>query len=82
MSHSLEWYKEYANENNLVLGKNAEKVIAAVDKCEGYCPCKYALMKKSNPEKLHEIICPCKEHKNEIEKLGHCHCCLFYKKEE
>lgn len=53
-----------------------------VDKCEGHCPCKYTMWQKSRPNELDKIICPCEEHTKEIEETGHCHCCLFYKKEE
>lgn len=82
MSHDLEWYKEYADENGLVLGKNAEKIIEGVNRCEGHCPCKWVMWQKTRPDELDKIICPCEEHTEEIEKTGHCHCTLFYKKEE
>jgi ferredoxin-thioredoxin reductase catalytic chain len=39
---------------------------------EYYCPCKI----KRIPEK----VCPCKDSPKEIEKDGHCHCQMFYKK--
>lgn len=42
-----------------------------------YCPCK--LLTK-DPEKNKKLICPCFDHKEEIEKDGHCHCLLFFRK--
>ncbi len=80
--HTKEWYENYAKENGFILGKNADRIIGLVDKNEGFCPCKVVMMKKNNPELLPTIVCPCQEHKCEIEKMGHCHCTLFYKKEE
>lgn len=82
MSHDLNWYKKFAEENDYELGKKAEKIIEMVDKCEGHCPCKYAMWQKSRPDELDKIICPCEDHKKEIEETGHCHCCLLKKKEE
>lgn len=82
MSHTLEWYCEYADANGLELGRRAKSIIEAVDKCDGHCPCKYAIWQKMRPNELNKILCPCEEHKDEIGKTGHCHCCLFYKKEE
>ena len=41
-----------------------------------------ALWKKTKPEELDKIICPCEEHKQEIDDAGHCHCCLFFKKND
>ena len=80
MSNSKEWYENYAKENGYELTDIADRVIQAVDKCQGYCPCKYALWKKTKPEELDKIVCPCAEHKAEIEADGHCHCNLFRKK--
>ena len=42
-----------------------------------YCPCKPLT---SDSEANKKIICPCSTHKEEIEKDGHCHCYLFFKK--
>lgn len=79
MTHTLDWYENYAKENGLVLGKNAKKIIQGVDTCEGHCPCKYTMMLKNNPDKLDTIICPCEDHLKEIDETGHCHCTLFYR---
>ena len=82
MTHTLEWYKQYADEHGYELTDKAEKVIELVDKCEGYCPCKKFLWEKNRPEEMDKIICPCQESPDEIEKQGFCHCRLFKKKEQ
>jgi ferredoxin-thioredoxin reductase catalytic subunit len=43
-----------------------------------YCPCMFV---SGDPEKDKEIICPCRIHKEDIEKKGKCHCGLFVKAE-
>lgn len=80
--HTKEWYENYAKENGYELGEVADKIIDALHRTNAYCPCKYAMWKKTKPEELDQIICPCAEHKEEIEKDGYCHCHLFKKKEE
>jgi ferredoxin-thioredoxin reductase catalytic subunit len=42
-----------------------------------YCPCRPL---SGNPDEDKLKICPCKWHKDEIEKDGYCHCVLFFKK--
>lgn len=80
-AHTKEWYEQYAKEHNLELSKFTDKVIARVNASDGYCPCKVAIWKKTKPEELDKIICPCSEHLKEIEETGHCHCFLFVKPE-
>lgn len=41
-----------------------------------YCPCK---LLTNDPEKNKKLICPCFDHKKEIDEDGHCHCFLFFK---
>lgn len=80
--HTKEWYEEYAKENGYKLGKIFDKMYDAVNNCEGYCPCKYALYKKNKPEELEDIRCPCVFIKEDMEKTGHCHCKMFEKGEK
>lgn len=80
-THTREWYEDYAKEHDLELGKAADKIIEGVNRCFGYCPCKYTMIKKTNPALLPTIVCPCDNHMNEINETGHCHCTLFYKKQ-
>ena len=42
-----------------------------------YCPCRILT---GNKEEDIKKICPCFWHKEEIDKLGRCHCDLFHKK--
>jgi ferredoxin-thioredoxin reductase catalytic subunit len=56
------------------LAENADEIIELVNsekgnKKAGQCPCKF----------LDGTRCLCKEHKEEIEKYGQCHCGLFLK---
>lgn len=53
----------------------------AVNKCEGFCPCKYAIYQKTKPEQLEDIRCPCIFVPEDMEKTGHCHCRMFDKGE-
>jgi ferredoxin-thioredoxin reductase catalytic subunit len=41
-----------------------------------YCPCRIVT---GNAEEDRQKICPCVWHREEIEKIGHCHCDLFHK---
>lgn len=42
-----------------------------------YCPCRIVT---GNAEEDRPKICPCKWHKEELERDGHCHCMLLFKK--
>ncbi|MDI6757684.1 MAG: ferredoxin-thioredoxin reductase catalytic domain-containing protein [Endomicrobiia bacterium] len=44
-----------------------------------YCPCRII---SGDREQDKFKICPCKWHKDEIEKDGHCHCVLFFKRNQ
>jgi ferredoxin-thioredoxin reductase catalytic subunit len=81
MSHNKEWYENYAESKGYKLGDKADKVIEAVNRAEGYCPCKKALWDKTRPNDLEQIACPCWESDNEVAKMGHCTCRLFFKKD-
>ncbi len=41
-----------------------------------YCPC---MIVTGDPNEDKKIICPCRVHKEDIEKRGKCHCGLFVK---
>lgn len=75
--HTKEWYEEYAKQNGLELGKVTDKILLGLERCDGHCPCKYALWQKTKPEQLDDIICPCSEHLDEIKRQGCCHCRMF-----
>lgn len=61
---------KHAQDNGWELGKHAEKIVAMVVKNDGLCPCK-----KGNADE----VCPCPDHRQEIEENGHCTCNLFVK---
>ena len=82
MAESKEWYEAYAKENGYELTDRAEKVIEAVAKCDGYCPCRYAIWKKTKtPQEMEAIRCPCIFMEEDMnENNGNCHCFLFKRK--
>lgn len=77
-------YEIYAAENGFKLNPNKKIVEAIVRRLlenkekhgYQYCPCRRITGKPHEDEK---IICPCFYHRDELEKLGHCHCMLFVK---
>ena len=66
-----EYFEEFAHVNNIALSDMADKVIAAINKKNGNCPCR-----------VEEVQCPCPMHREEIEEKGRCTCNLFVRKEE
>jgi len=65
------FFEDYAKNNNLKLSSIADKVIKAINKKNGNCPCR-----------MKEVPCPCPMHKDEVEKQGSCTCNLFVKREK
>ena len=61
---------KYCEGKTFQLSKYADKVIAAVNKRNGNCPCR-----------KEEVQCPCPMHVKEIFENGACHCNLFVKRE-
>ena len=80
----IEEYKKYAKENGLKLNPNnvflenlIKRLLANQEKHgERYCPCRLVT---GDVEQDKAKICPCKWHKQEIDKMGHCLCNLFIK---
>jgi ferredoxin-thioredoxin reductase catalytic subunit len=58
-------YEELAANYGCKLSKNAAKVIARVEKRNGYCPCRV--------EENEDTLCPCKE----MRENQHCCCGMF-----
>lgn len=77
--HTKEWYEEYAKKHNYTLSDKFDKVLEAVNKCNGYCPCRYTLWTKQQPENIELIKCPCSMIEEDMNKLGRCHCNLLLK---
>ena len=69
---TYEMMLEHCKNNEIDLSKNAIKIIDAVNRNEGYCPC-YAF-------RCEEKRCPCDSHLDDIKEKGQCHCKLFIKK--
>lgn len=78
--------KAIAEKKGLILNPDDERVkkVAGL-MTENYlavgeyvCPCK---QKNKPPLKGKDILCPCPEMDEEVEKEGHCHCRLFYTQE-
>lgn len=80
----IEKYQEYARKNGFSLNpdrKAVERIVKGLLENEEkhgdrYCPCRRITGDAKEDSKK---ICPCFWHKEEIEKLGHCLCGLFYK---
>ena len=81
----LEGLKKYAEKNGYMLNpdkKIRETIVEGLLRNKQkygrlYCPCRRVTGDK---DKDKDIICPCKFHKEEIERFGMCHCMLFVKK--
>ena len=79
-------YEDYAQKNGFRLNPDRATVerlirgLLANEKKYGarYCPCRRVT---GNMEEDRLKICPCKWHKEEIERDGHCHCWLFFRKD-
>jgi len=78
--------EEYAHRNCWVLNPD-KKVLDVViqgltlnEKKFGrrYCPCR---LRSGDEERDWAIICPCRYHRDEIAKNGHCRCRLYYRNE-
>ncbi|ACL16331.1 ferredoxin-thioredoxin reductase catalytic domain-containing protein [Methanosphaerula palustris] len=82
-----EWASAYADQHDLRLNpdraqlKNVLRGLVRNKERFGeqYCPCR---IRSGDQEKDRAIICPCIYHTQEIEKDGHCHCHLFFNKQQ
>jgi len=81
----INWYEDYAKRNGFKLNPNRKtveklmKALLANEEKYGarYCPCRNIT---GDIEEDRPKICPCRWHKEEIERDGHCHCWLFFKR--
>ena len=67
---TMEEAANYAGQQGYGLSDKATRVISALIRTNGKCPCVVG-----NPPE-----CPCPSHKLDIEEYGHCHCNLFIRK--
>lgn len=77
---TLEDYQEIAKKKGFILSPHAEKIIARVNACNGYCPCVSPKEREAHPENNYE--CPCSLMEEDVKETGHCHCNLFLRPEE
>jgi ferredoxin-thioredoxin reductase catalytic chain len=81
------WAVAYAKEHNFRLNPDTEKLRNVLRGLirnrerfdEQYCPCR---IRSGDIEKDKAIICPCIYHEQEIDLEGHCHCNLFFDKQQ
>ena len=82
----LSHLQEIAEKEGIMLNPDEKVLNSLLDalmrnkelKGEFYCPCRIPTGDKEEDKK---IICPCIYHKEEVERDGHCHCFLFFRKE-
>lgn len=82
-----EFVEKYASRAGYKLNEDQEILTAVVEGLsrnkalhgKQYCPCR---MLSGDPEEDRAKICPCKWHKEEIDKDGMCHCQLYFSKTE
>lgn len=68
-------YEKIAKEKGFELTPFADKIIARVNACEGYCPCRTKDEIKNHPENNYE--CPCSMMEKDVREHNYCHCRLF-----
>ncbi|EHQ36356.1 ferredoxin-thioredoxin reductase catalytic domain-containing protein [Methanoplanus limicola] len=81
----LAFAERYAEKKGFILNpdrKELADVISGlsrnkINSKKQYCPCR---LRTGDKKKDREIICPCIYHEDEIERDGHCHCMVFFKK--
>jgi ferredoxin-thioredoxin reductase catalytic chain len=79
----LAWARQYAREHRWILNpdiRQLEIVIRDLVRNEArfgarYCLCR---IRRNDPAKDLNIVCPCIFHEEEIAEEGHCYCNLFY----
>ncbi len=77
--HDREYYEKFTEDKDYELSPIADKIIKALERSDGYCPCKVSRL--TGDAKTDEfLLCPCTEHANEIAEMGRCCCNLFVKK--
>ncbi|WP_321506140.1 ferredoxin-thioredoxin reductase catalytic domain-containing protein [uncultured Methanoregula sp.] len=80
----LKWAKAYAHKQGWSLSTDQKQLTTVIKGLvrnktkfgHPYCPCR---LRSGDEEKDMAIECPCIYHKDEVAKMGHCHCNLYYK---
>ncbi len=75
MTLTREDYEKIAEEKGFELTPFADKIIARVNACGGYCPCISPKEREEHPE--NNYICPCSLMEKDVREHNYCHCRLF-----
>lgn len=75
MNLTREDYEEIAKSKGFELTPFADKIIARVNACGGYCPCISPKEREEHPENNYE--CPCSLMEKDVREHNYCHCRLF-----
>lgn len=77
--HDRAYYEKFTEGKDYKLSDVADKIIKALERTDGYCPCKMSRL--TGDEKADEfLLCPCSEHLAELAEKGRCCCNLFVKR--
>lgn len=68
-------YEKIAKSKGFELTPFADKIIARVNACGGYCPCISPKEREEHPENNYE--CPCSLMEKDVKEKSRCHCNLF-----
>ncbi|GHU02293.1 hypothetical protein FACS1894186_6680 [Alphaproteobacteria bacterium] len=74
MYNNVEEMRAHAAAEGFRLNEDtAPKILKALERCKGYCPCK--------PDHIGDApyLCPCEFHKADVAEKGKCCCNLFIK---
>ncbi len=77
--HDREYYEKFTEGKDYMLSNIADKIITALGRTDGYCPCKMSRL-TGDAAKDEFLLCPCTEHIAELEEKGSCCCNLFVKR--
>lgn len=75
MTLTREDYEKIAEEKGFELTPFADKIIARVNMCNGYCPCVSPKEREAHPE--NNYMCPCSLMEKDVREHNYCHCRLF-----
>ncbi len=74
-----QYYEDFTEGKDYKLSDIADKIITALQRTDGYCPCKMSRLTGDEAADAF-LICPCTEHTAELDEKGRCCCNLFVKR--
>ena len=77
--HDKDFYEKFTEGKDYKLSDIADKIIRALERTDGYCPCKTSRLTGDEQADAF-LLCPCSEHVAELEEKGKCCCNLFVKR--